>query len=100
MRFENILEGKVERKLFDMVALSVGAVPRRDSWNLALNLGINSDECGFFDTMGVFNSNETNVEGIFVAGASQGPKDITDSIADGIAAAAKAMEVLKRCEPI
>jgi len=100
VRFENILEGKVERKLFDMVALSVGAVPRRDSWNLALNLGINSDECGFFDTMGAFNSNETNVEGIFVAGACQGPKDITDSIADGIAAAAKAMEVLKRCEPI
>jgi len=100
VRFENILEGKVERKLFDMVVLSVGAVPRRDSWDLALNLDINSDQYGFFDTMGAFDSNETNVEGIFVAGACQGPKDITDSIADGTAAAAKAMEVLKRWERI
>jgi heterodisulfide reductase subunit A len=109
VRFENISEGEVKRELFDMVVLSVGMVPRMsrfassrhtgDSLDLALNLGINLNEYGFFDTIEPFSSNETNVKGIFVAGACQGPKDIPNSIASGIAAAEKAMEeVKKRCE--
>lgn len=96
VKFEEISKGKVERELFDVVVLSVGMIPRRDSWDLALKLGINLDEYGFLDTVGSLNSNETNVEGIFVAGACQGPKDIPDSIAHAMAAAEKAMEVLRR----
>ena len=98
VRFENISKSKVERKLFDAVVLSVGLVPRTDCWDVAAHLGVNLNPYGFFDTLSGYSSNETHVEGIFVAGACQGPRDIPDSMAHGIAAAEKAMEVLKRCE--
>lgn len=98
VRFENISEGKVERETFDLVTLSVGIAPRRDPWDLARILGINLTDYGFFDTKEPFNSVETNVEGIFLAGTCQGPKDIPDSIAHGMAAAEKAVEVLEKCK--
>lgn len=98
VRFENISEGKVERETFDLVTLSVGIAPRKDSWDLAKILGINLADYGFFDTKEPFNSVETNVEGIFLAGTCQGPKDIPDSIAHGIAAAETVMEVLEKCQ--
>ena len=97
VKFENILEGKVNRETFDLVVLSVGMVPRKDSWDLARILGINLGDEGFFDTKPL-NSIETNVEGVFLAGTCQGPKDIPDSIAHGMAAAKRAMEVLVRCK--
>jgi heterodisulfide reductase subunit A len=98
VRFENISEGRVERENFDLVALSVGIAPRKDSWELAKVLGINLGDNGFFDTKEPFHTTETNVEGIFLAGACQGPKDIPDSIAHGISAAERATEVLQRCQ--
>jgi len=97
VKFENILARKVEREAFDLVVLSVGMVPRKDNWDLARILGINLGDERFFDAK-PFDFNETNVEGIFLAGACQGPKDIPDSIAHGTAAAKKAMEVLARCK--
>ena len=97
VRFENISEGKVAREAFDLVALSVGLSPSDDSWELARTLGINLGESGFFDTKAPLNSNETNVEGIFLAGTCQGPRDIPESVAHGMAAAERAMEVLQRC---
>ena len=98
VRFENISEGTVKRETFDVVALSVGISPKKDSWDLARTLGINLGEFGFFDAKEPLNSNETNVEGIFLAGTCQGPRDIPDSIAHGMAAAQSAMEVLERCK--
>jgi heterodisulfide reductase subunit A len=72
----------------------VGISPGKNSWDLARILGINLDDDGFFDEKESFSSNETNVDGIFLAGTCQGPKDIADSIAHGIAAASKAIQVL------
>jgi len=94
VRFEDIAQGKVSRDTFDLVVLSVGISPGKNSWDLARILGINLDDDGFFDIRHPLSSNETNVDGIFVAGTCQGPKDIPDSIAHGIAAASKAMQVL------
>jgi heterodisulfide reductase subunit A len=94
VRFEDIAQGKVCRDIFDLVILSVGISPGKNSWDLARILGINLDDDGFFDIRHPLSSNETNVDGIFVAGTCQGPKDIPDSIAHGIAAASKAMQVL------
>lgn len=96
VKFENIAEGKVNRETFDLVVLSVGMVPRKDSWDAARILGINMGDDGFFNT-NPLNSTETNVEGIFLAGACQGAKDIPDSIAHGISAAERVMEALERC---
>ena len=97
VRFENILDGRVERETFDLVVLSVGIAPRKDSWSLARVLGINLGDHGFFGTKEAPNSTETNIEGIFLAGTCQGPKDIPDSIAHGLAAAKGAMGVLEKC---
>ena len=94
LRFEDISQGKVCRDTFDLVVLSVGISPGKDCWDLARILGINLSDDGFFAEKDCLSSNETNVDGIFVAGTCQGPKDIPDSIAHGIAAASKAMQVL------
>ena len=94
VRFEDISQGKVCREIFDAVILSVGISPKKDSWNLAKILGINLADDGFFDMKEALDSNETNMEGIFLAGTCQGPKDIPDSVAHGMAAASKVVQVL------
>lgn len=94
VKFEDISQGKVSRDTFDLVILSVGIAPKKNSWELAKILGINVGDDGFFEVKDCLSSNETNVEGIFVTGTCQGPKDIPDSIAHGIAAASKVMQVL------
>ena len=94
VRFEDISQGKVCRDTFDLVVLSVGISPRKNSWDLARILGINLADDGFFDKKDSLSCNETNVDGIFLAGTCQGPKDIPDSIAHGIAAASKVIQAL------
>ena len=94
VKFEDISQGKVSRDTFDLVVLSVGMSPGKGTWDLARVLGINVSDEGFFDRNNSLSPNETNVDGIFVAGACQGPGDIPDCIARGIAAASKAMQVL------
>ena len=94
VRFEDISQGKVCRDTFDLVVLSVGISPGKNSWDLARILGINLADDGFFDTKDSLSSNETNVDGIFLAGTCQGPKDIPDSVAHGIAAASEAIQAL------
>jgi heterodisulfide reductase subunit A2 len=96
VKFEDISQGKVCRDTFDLVVLSVGISPGKNTWDLARILGINLAEDRFFDKKDFLSLNETNVDGIFVAGTCQGPRDIPDSIAHGIAAASRAMQVLAR----
>jgi len=96
VRFEDIAEGGVRREDFDLVVLSVGISPGKNSWDLARTLGINMADDGFFDVRDPLHLNETNVDGVFLAGTCQGPKDIPDSIAHGMAAASKAMQALAR----
>jgi heterodisulfide reductase subunit A len=94
VKFEDISQGKVCRDTFDLVVLSVGMSPGKGTWDLARILGINVSDDGFFDRKNLLSSNETNVDGILAAGACQAPRDIPDSIAHGIAAASKVIQVL------
>ncbi len=94
VRFEDITQGKVCHEIFDAVVLSVGISPRKDSWDLAKVLGINLADDGFFAVKDSFDPNETNVEGIFLAGACQGPKDIPGSVAHGVGAVSKVIQAL------
>ena len=94
VRFEDISQGKVCRDTFDLVVLSVGISPGKNFWDLARILGINLADDGFFETAGSLNSNETNIDGVFLAGTCQGPKDIPDSVAHGISAASKTIQRL------
>jgi len=95
VKYEDIGKGKSTKENYDLVVLSVGISPRKDSWDLARVLGINLGDYGFLDTQGALESNRTNVDGIFLAGTCQGPKDIPESIAHGIQAASKVIQTLE-----
>lgn len=91
LRAENTDTGELFEKEFDMVVLSVGLTPPDDSEVIEKILGISRGEDGFFTSTQpeIFPVN-TQVEGIFIAGLAEGPKDIPDSIAQASAAAMKA----------
>jgi len=91
VRVEDFAQGRQLEEVFDLVVLSTGITPRKDSWGLAKVLGINLDEYGFFESR---DGIETNVEGVFLAGTCQGPRDIPGSIAHGLAAAERAVPFL------
>ncbi len=87
--FEDFSRAAHVQEIFDMLVLSVGIMPRKDAWTLAKMLKINLNEFGFFNSAdGV----ATNVEGVYLAGACQGPQDIPEAIAEGIAAAKRVIE--------
>jgi len=94
VRYEDPVEGKVAKETHDLVVLSVGITPRKDSWDLAKVLGINLGDYGFFDTQDPLDGTATNVEGIFLAGTCQGARDIPESIAHGVQAASRAIQTL------
>jgi len=78
---------------FDMVVLSIGMQPPRNSETLAKVLGIQLNGYNFCQT-NVFSPVETSKPGIFVCGAFAAPKDIPESVAQASGAAAKAMAVI------
>lgn len=88
------LEGEdLKSEEFDMVVLSVGASPPKDTERLKRVLGINLNKYGFANT-NIFSPMETNVPGIYVCGAYSAPKDIPDSVAQASGAAAKASSLI------
>ena len=79
----------------DMVVLGIGLEPRRDAGSVARVFGIGCGEVGFFtERHPKLAPVETASDGIFIAGACQGPKDIPDSVAQGGAAAAAALDMI------
>ncbi len=83
----------------DMMVLSVGMVPARDSLELKDVLKIPLSDDGFFlESHPKLHPLETSMDGIFLAGACQGPKDFRESIVTGSGAAAKAQCILSKEE--
>lgn len=80
----------------DLVVLAVGMVPRRDP-KLVTDLKLPVGTDGFLlEVHPKLRPVEVSVGGVLLAGASQGPKDITESCASASAAAAKASAILSR----
>jgi len=93
VRYENIMEGKIEELHTDLVVLCPALIPREDNKLLARIFGLELDEYGFLKTRDpLLMSVETNMEGIFVCGYCQAPKDISESVTQASAAAARAAE--------
>ncbi len=87
---EDTLIGKQRRVPVDMVILSAGMEARHDSEDVSLMFGMGCDFDGFFtERHPKLDPVATMTEGIFIAGACQGPKDIPDSVVQGAAAAAR-----------
>ncbi|MGD0056744.1 MAG: 4Fe-4S dicluster domain-containing protein [Methanomassiliicoccales archaeon] len=85
LRFASADDEKVIEAEFDLVMLSVGILPPRDASSLARSLGLSISVQGFL---------EEGVAGVFPAGCCSGPKDIEESVEDGIAAAGKVASFL------
>ncbi len=72
----------------DLVVLSVGIAPEEDASRLARILRLTRDRDGFFAVQSdEASATETDIPGVFAAGACTGPGDIAHSIAHGRRAA-------------
>jgi heterodisulfide reductase subunit A len=91
----NIALGDPIKSEFDMVVLSTGLIPATTK-EFEKNLPLKTGEGDFFLTANPkVDSVSTNVEGVFVAGVAEGPKDIAESIDQATLAANKAAAILK-----
>jgi heterodisulfide reductase subunit A len=92
---EDVYTGEPRETLVDMVILSTGMEPQADAPQVARTFGISLSPDGFFlEKHPKLGPVETATEGVFLAGACQGPKDIPDSVAQGAAAAGAALSML------
>ena len=96
VRAEDTLTSEVREEEYDMVALAVPIVPPRDLKELAEKMKLPVDEYGFaMEKHQKVDPVESQVPGIFVCGCVLGPKDIRDTVAEALGAAAKATTFLK-----
>jgi heterodisulfide reductase subunit A2 len=86
-----------KKEVFDMVVLSTGFVIPPDAAELAARLGIEVNEHAFAKT-GSFSPVATSRPGIYVAGLSESPKDIPETMVQASAAACMAAQYLKSAE--
>ena len=88
---EDTLLGTPVEIAVDMVVLGTGLTARRGAEAVAQVFGITQGADGFFmEAHPKLRPVSTNVDGIFLAGCCQGPKDIPDTVAQASAAAAEA----------
>ena len=86
-------QGKLQRKTFDMVVLSVGSEPPPKAIALAEDMQIDLNEYGFCKT-DKFEPVDSSRPGVFVAGAFATPKEIAETVMDASGAAARCMALL------
>jgi heterodisulfide reductase subunit A2 len=95
IRAEDTMIGIVRRVPVDMVVLAVGMEPQADSQDVRRMFNISCSTEGFFlERHPKLAPVDTFTDGIFIAGACQGPKDIPDSVAQAGAAAAQALVLI------
>ena len=93
------LTGKKVEIAADMVVLATAIIPQNDAKVLAGRLGIPADDYGFLtEAERKLRPVETPIEGIYLAGCAQGPKDIADAVAHANAAASKVQGLFARHE--
>ena len=97
IRGEDIIEDKLFENKTDLVVLVVGIEPADGTDELSILLNISQDPYGFLLEKHLkVKPSESSVNGIFLAGAIQGPKDIPSSIAQAESAAAKSISLIAR----
>ena len=94
---EDTLLGVVRRVPVDMVILSAGLKPQKDVDEVARTFSLSCAQGNFFlEKHPKLAPVEAASDGLFLAGACQGPKDIPDSVAQGAAAAACALVLMDK----
>ena len=91
IRAEDSLLGKVTEYNYDMVVLSVGLQPPEGAEELRQTIGLSKSADGFLmEAHPKLRPVDTLTDGVYLAGVSQGPKDIPDAVAQASGAAARA----------
>lgn len=99
VQVEDTFTGKQRRIPVDMVILSSGMEPRKDAKETAQKFGIScSADNWFIERHPKLDPIATMTDGVFIAGACQGPKDIPTSVAQGAAAAARVLSIIGQGE--
>ena len=99
VRVEDTLLGVPMEVELDLLVLSVGMEPQKGAETLQKFLRISRGSDGFFlEAHPKLKPVDTLTEGVYLAGAAQGPKDIPDSVAQGSAAAVRAAIPMARGE--
>ncbi len=92
---EDIALGEVVEHEYDMVMLNQAAVPQPDVDDVSSVLHVQQSPGGWFmEYHPKLRPIDSPTDGIFFAGACQGPKDIPTSVASGSAAASRAGRIL------
>jgi heterodisulfide reductase subunit A len=97
IRVEDTLAGYVRRVPVDMVVLSTGLEPQADAQDVRRMFNMSCGTEGFFlERHPKLAPVNTFTDGIYIAGACQGPRDIPDTVAQAGAAAAEAMTLIDK----
>jgi heterodisulfide reductase subunit A len=95
LRGEDALDGQAYEEDFDLVILATGLVPSLGAQGMKALLKVPLSPDGFFmEIHPKLRPLDTAIDGIFLAGTCQGPKDIADTLAQAHGAASKATTVL------
>mgnify|MGYP000468681098 CR=1 FL=1 len=96
---EDTLSRQIIEAEFDLMVLSTGIQLSKSSDKIADSLKLAKSSDGFFqEAHPKFRPVDTLVEGVFLAGTAQGPKDIPDTVAQASAAAARVIGTLAQKE--
>ncbi len=99
IQVEDTLMGRQRRIPLDMVILSAGIQPRKDTKEMAKLFGISCSAAGWIiEKHPKLDPVATMTDGIFIAGCIQGPKDIPASVAQGAAASARVLGRIQQKE--
>ena len=96
VRGEDTLLGEPFELEADLVVLASGLVPRKEENILKNMLGLENSSDKFYAEAPGLDPIMTKVEGIFLAGCCQGPKDIPDTVAQASGAASLACALLAK----
>ncbi|RLI41468.1 disulfide reductase [Candidatus Bathyarchaeota archaeon] len=97
IRAEDTQLGKPIEIEAEMVVLATAAIPKKGSDELARILNITRGSNGFFmESHPKLKPIDAPTDGIFFAGACQGPKDIPYSVSQGSGAASRAATILSK----
>ncbi len=89
------MDGKKEEVSAEMIILAPAIEPTIGSEDIAELLNISLDETGFFqETHQKLNPVATSIDGVYIVGSAQNPKNIPDSIIDAQAAGGKILTQL------
>jgi len=95
LRAEDTLTRQIIEAEFDLVVLSTGLKPNKSTDSVIDFLKLSKSSDGFIKEAHIkYKPVDTLIEGVFVTGTAQGPKDIPDTVVQASAAAARVIGTL------